>query len=436
MASLPSPLTETTALMSMLRSALRVRVLLADHVTASLTRMSPLPPAVPWVAVSMVKLPLFCNAADTAAPVMLPPLAAMVKSLGSISQVPLWPLAALVVMRALLATVTWAAEVSMKPPLPPAGALASRVPPTCVSPCSMSAINRMRPSRAAMERAWIVPVLATTLADRASAALPVMIAWPPSATISCLFSMRVLTVAGSTATWSRPLAPASRVIRSPAAITTLPSRAVTMPSLLTVGASRATRPPSAAVISPWLTMPPLAPLREKTALPARKSASVIDRVEATSPPTSTWLPLPNSTPFRLISHTWPLAESLPWIWLASPAMTRLRATALVEGWMNWTAALLPMLKLCQLMMALSEPWVTVIWLPLWATPAWPATTWAPVGRALAAKVPAAWAKAGSKMAAPSSSAAGLRAWPLLLPRPRADSGAGTRRWVWSFQTRQ
>ena len=67
--------------------------------------------------------------------------AAMVKLVGSISHVPVWPTgsaeAAAVVTHAASSTRTRAAEVSINPPSPPAGAEASRVPATVVVPAAM-----------------------------------------------------------------------------------------------------------------------------------------------------------------------------------------------------------------------------------------------------------------------------------------------------------
>ena len=157
--------------MLMLRSAVRVS-LLADQLMASFTWMSPLPPAVPMLVVMMVKL-LLARALDTAAPVMLPPLAATVKSFGSISQSPVLPPAAAVVTRAAPMS-TWLALVSIKPPLPPCGALASSTPATCNLPCCMSPSSTIWPaSPVARVCASITPVLLMTLEASAPAALAV-----------------------------------------------------------------------------------------------------------------------------------------------------------------------------------------------------------------------------------------------------------------------
>ena len=165
--------------------ATRDRVL-ALQLTLSLILMLPELPLLPlllWI-VTLPPARLF----ESVAPVMSPPLAATVKSTGSISQLPLAPLWARVVMCASLATVTCAALVSMVPPLPPSGALASSVPPTLTLPLCMSPSSRMTPPTFCSVRASTMPLLLTTAAASASAAGAACAArttWPPSATISC-----------------------------------------------------------------------------------------------------------------------------------------------------------------------------------------------------------------------------------------------------------
>ena len=133
---------------------------LAVQLTASLTWISPLPGVVVFRfdtggvpatiesgpgAVVMMTL-LVTSRLESVAPVMLslafPP---MVKSCGSISQVPLCPEIAAVVTLASLAMRTFAADVSIKPPLPPLGALASIVPFTLTLPSCIPDINLMLP---------------------------------------------------------------------------------------------------------------------------------------------------------------------------------------------------------------------------------------------------------------------------------------------------
>src|SRR4051812_20757831 len=137
------PLTAVIAWLTLTsRLALRVSVVVlgvAVQLTAWLTLMSPLPltavkrlrtGGVPATVAStpgavLITTLLLTSNAESVGPLMLSvaPLP-MVKSCGSISQSPVRPNGAAVVTRALSSTRTRAAEVSMKPPLPPSGALA------------------------------------------------------------------------------------------------------------------------------------------------------------------------------------------------------------------------------------------------------------------------------------------------------------------------
>ena len=110
--------------------------MLAFQVTALFTKMSPLPAVPASVAMETLPRPRLVESVPAPIPetVNAPLPDAMVKSTGSISQEPLLPLAAWVVMTAPSATLTWAAEVSTKPPSPPFGAEASSVPPTLTVP--------------------------------------------------------------------------------------------------------------------------------------------------------------------------------------------------------------------------------------------------------------------------------------------------------------
>ena len=145
------------------RSALNVSVVgleLAVQLTGCLTLISPLPGVAVFsvlvggvpgvvesepVVVLMVTL-LVTNKAERVAPEILsvdkPP---MLKSCGSMSQLPVNPWGAAVVILASLAIFTCAAEVSMKPPLPPWGADASIVPPTLTLPLCMLASSLIVP---------------------------------------------------------------------------------------------------------------------------------------------------------------------------------------------------------------------------------------------------------------------------------------------------
>lgn len=113
------PLASSVASTSILRWAERVRVLPLDQVMSSLTRISPLPSVLPLVD-AMVTSPEE-RLVDRVLPEISPPEAAMVKSVGSISQC-----SAVTVVPS--ATFTVAAEVSTKPPS------AFRVPATFSCP--------------------------------------------------------------------------------------------------------------------------------------------------------------------------------------------------------------------------------------------------------------------------------------------------------------
>ena len=175
------PVAAMLALILTLLEAVSVRTVFALQTTASFTLILPDPAVFPvLLSRSTGVVP---SSLESAAPVISPPLAAMVKSCGSMSQFPYSPVAAKVVILASVATSTCAADVSMKPPLPPCGAEASSVPPTSTVPAIMPASNVMLPSCVSTVRASITPVLLTTLAISASLAPAVMMTCPPSARI-------------------------------------------------------------------------------------------------------------------------------------------------------------------------------------------------------------------------------------------------------------
>ena len=100
--------------------------------------------SVPLVKVLITTL-LVTNSADSVAPVILPPSGADGEIDRMISQVPVVPLGAAVVILALLAMLTFAEEVSITPLSPPLGALASSVPETLTVPSCISPISLMVP---------------------------------------------------------------------------------------------------------------------------------------------------------------------------------------------------------------------------------------------------------------------------------------------------
>jgi hypothetical protein len=88
----------------------------------------------------------------------------------------------------------FAAEVSIEPPLPPFGALASSVPPTFTVPAVMPPTRVMTPLWFSTVCACTMPLLLTALASNAFLAPAVMITWPPLATSSWRFSARLFKV--------------------------------------------------------------------------------------------------------------------------------------------------------------------------------------------------------------------------------------------------
>jgi hypothetical protein len=124
---------------------------------------------------------------------------------------------------------------------------------------------------------------------------------------------------------------------------------------------------------------------------------------------------PNKTPLGLDKNTWPLALMRPKIWLAWVSSTRLRVTALAEGWTKLTWAWAPTLKLFQFSTARLLDWLMLRLLPLWPMLAVPATTLPPWG-SWVAEMAALCAQACAQLALnqtkaqPMACAQGLRAW--------------------------
>ena len=227
-----------SALTLMLRAAVSVRVFLVQP-TVSLTLRSPTPLVVEPRPEAMVTL-LVVSAVLRVAPLMSPegvvpvtvPVlsAAIAKSLGSISQLPLRPMAALVSMRALFAIRTLEAEVSTKPPSPPAlparalrlpltsvtlaswdrSAIRVTVPPLPAEPGAASALmlplwvmrslaaRRMLPPLLTRPLASTVPLLLTTPPCKRLAAWAERMIKPPGALTAWPLSTRVAMVDGVT----------------------------------------------------------------------------------------------------------------------------------------------------------------------------------------------------------------------------------------------
>ncbi len=166
-----------------------------------------------------------------------------------------------------------------------------------------------------------------------------------------------------------------------------------------------------------------------------KSALPMSREDASSAPTLTDEPWPNSTPFGLTRNTLPFALKLPRMTDGSAPSTRLSATELLPGWTKRTLWPAPILKLCQSMTTFALDWLmTILLVPVLIVAA-PAVTTPPVGD---------WAPALAAHAIATASASILieaRTWPggvpaqeeLGLPALAVCSDTATKVPVWSFQ---
>ena len=109
---------------------------------------------------------------------------------------------------------------------------------------------------------------------------------------------------------------------------------------------------------------------------------------------------------------------------------------LADGWIKFTLALLPTLKLSQFSTALLLPWFTVNTPGVWLMRAWPATTVPPVGNWVGTG-PAACAMPAPSRARVSACkgkrAPGATCGPLRLPPALAFSATATKVPVMSFQ---
>ena len=216
---------------------------------------------------------LLASEVPSAVPVMSPPLEAMVKSVGSISQVPLRPpnpAAARVLMAMLSPKRTLLALVSIKPPSPPASpplaemlpltsvrldrlarsAISVTVPPFPAPAASavmlplwlilLEARRMMRPPSFTRPLACSTPLLLTTPPCTRSSACADKMMSPPGACTARPLSTKLATVEAVTSSPVSVLPPSICKLKvSPAAMATVPSLATTTPWLRTVGASKA-----------------------------------------------------------------------------------------------------------------------------------------------------------------------------------------------------
>ena len=221
--------------MLMFLCAVRVS-LLAVQATGALTLMSPGSLPVLLVAIETLVVPKFDWSVVAPMPLSVCPAvpSEMMKLVGSINQVPAWPVTAAVVTLTTSAILTCAALVSINPPLPPWGALASSVPATWTVPAAMPASKVMVPARFSTVCASMTPVLFTTLASTASLAPALISTRPPLALIKLPFSARAFNMLWSTCIFTKLLPLKLNVTALPAPSATVPSGAAMLPRLLTV----------------------------------------------------------------------------------------------------------------------------------------------------------------------------------------------------------
>src|SRR5688572_2817876 len=105
----------------------------------------------------------------------------------------------------------------------------------------------------------------------------------------------------------------------------------------------------------------------------------MESVLATRPPVETLAPGAKRMPLGLTRNTWPFALRPPKICDGLLPSTRFSATEETEGCWKLTCAPAPIEKLCQLRIALSEPWWICMFPGEEEMVACPATTSPPVG---------------------------------------------------------
>jgi hypothetical protein len=253
------------ALMLMSCAACSVSVVPALQATSALTWMSPA--SLPAGAVASVTLVLPRLVASVLAPMpeaVAEPLPALtVKSVGSMVQWPCLPAPPRVSTRVSASTATRAAEVSTRPPRPPAD-VADSVPPTstlpaCMPPCSTtrpasallllsalrlpllaawSPVIQISPWRSCRVWARMTPLLLTSEAAMSCADCALSLTTPPSATMLPLLATLPAAPGETTAEISPP--PLMLTVAAlPEASTTEPASTVMSPSLLTCGPNSA-----------------------------------------------------------------------------------------------------------------------------------------------------------------------------------------------------
>ena len=247
--------------------------------------------------------------------------------------------------RAVDASVTAPPVTSIVPPWA-APEPASSAPEISTRPAPPS--STMAPPSARAERASITPptLIAASTASRAAEA--VMTTVPPSLTSRPRISARPVSPAPGSSISNMPSPDTSTEKVSRPAITTLPTRPSMTPRSITSGATIPTRPASAKLMRPSLTIFASGlPGRSKVPPPRMNLSGSMSAVDSTSPPTSTTAPAWTKTPLGFTSQTLPLASSLPRMWLGSESSTRFSATEPRSGCRNCTVSDASMSKLRQ-----------------------------------------------------------------------------------------
>ena len=198
------------------------------------------------------------------------------------------------------------------------------VPVLMMAPPSITIL----PSCSVILLACILPLLLTTEPSSSLAAEALIMTVPPSASITPLFVIWALYAVLSTFIATRPQVSRSRVIPSPAAKPLEPLVVIILPVFVVQFPSRAMNPLDKA---PWFIMDPFSPFLKNAYFSARKSLSLIARVEATSPPTFTLAPGVNNMPFGFTRKTLPFAVSVPKIDEGSFPETLLSRVDWLEG---------------------------------------------------------------------------------------------------------
>ncbi len=338
-------------------------------------------------------------------------------------------------------------RTSMAPPVPVAPVASTSPRTTVVAPDWITTCPPREP-----EADVVLPSVSVVSAIAFSTMRPPSRATPTASTCPCWLSepannptapplIRPRLTARSPAACTSNVMPSrpdwASVTLRPAASTTEPPRVAMSPCWTMSGLTSVTSPlPPSMRPAAWMEPPSPAKARR----PARKSASLMESVEARKPWVSTRLPAPKITPFGLTRNTLPLLVSDPRSADGSRPVTRFSTTLAALFCWKRVVSPAPIENDPQLMMA-PGVLVTVSCLPAVENVAPPLTTTGAAGFAWtaddqASAMPRASA-AGRKPAAPRRPAGRPGRWPPPLSAwLRAHSGTGTSRPVACWITRR